>query len=353
MGARIVMIVATATVIGAPISAQERSQVNELIDRARAALDDLQYERADSIAQDLLRLGDAVSEQVRVVAHAIAAAALYPEEQFFQQTDNALARLRQLVRLAPDARIPGEISWRGLDSLLETARRTTFAVRVEPRTERLQVGLDGATIFDVMATRPVDVSMRLRAAGREDVVLDTIRSAAEGELQIFPADDRWREIESGEYLLSVFAHDVESGEEVETTFRASVEAPPLVLLTVPQTFDESTLLPEETQPGRGKNALIGLGLGAATALTASAFRASSPVGDVSGDGRAYAVAGAMTVGALIGALVERPKPLPQNIAHNARLRADFAEHVRDTEVENTRRRGAYRVSVELQGAVPR
>jgi hypothetical protein len=51
----------------------------------------------------------------------------------------------------------------------------------------------------------------------------------------------------------------------------------------------------------------------------------------------------MTIGALVGALFERPTTLPANILHNERLRSDFSARARDAERLNTDRRTRYTV----------
>ena len=92
-------------------------------------------------------------------------------------------------------------------------------------------------------------------------------------------------------------------------------------------------------------------MGATTALAATAFSSSNQLSEVSSGGRAYVVAGAMTVGALLGAFLEKPKSIPVNIAYNEQVRADFGANVRDMIDANEARRDSYRITIIVVGEI--
>ncbi len=334
----------------APLIAQQQSAMVDLVRRAHNALNDLDYANAESIGRGLLALGDDATQSDQLLAYQLLAAALYPEETFAQRPDSAANYLRMLIQIQPDAEMPRDISWPGLDSLLDVARREIFAVSAYPVPQTIVAGTDAAELITVKATRPTRFTFRLESvATGESVVIDSIGPTTVGAFRMRAVKNNELRLPSGHYGLFVTATDTKTGRSVETPFDVEVDAPPLQLIPVPTALDSTKLLPEETKVQRGKNVLIGVGLGAATALAANAFRGSGPVSQASGDSRAYVIAGGITLGAVAGAFIDRSKPLPRNIAHNAKLRADFAQNVRDAQDENARRLTNFNVTIVTRG----
>jgi hypothetical protein len=330
--------------------AQQASPIEDLMSRARTALDDLNYARADSVARRLLKLGDQLDYDQRVAAHQLLVSALYPEESVAQQLDSARHYLRELVTLAPNGMVPRAISWPGLDALLEDVRETTFAVRVEPLGDTLLVTYDGVAAFSVAATRTTLFSLVAEPlGGGTRVVLDSVGPSETGTLRIAVLDGDDLRVNSGDFVIHVVSADANPGAELIESFAARFVVPPLELVPIPSTLDSSTLLPEETVPRKGRNMLIGVGLGVTTALFTTAFRADGTVGSTAPDRRGYVVGGAIALGAVVGALLEKSRPLPENIVHNAQMHTNFAESVRSAEERNVGRRAMYRATVVLHG----
>lgn len=331
--------------------AQQSSPVADLLRGARNALNDVQYRHADSIARGVLALGDQLTSADRIQAYQLLAAAAYPEEKAAQQPENAVQYFRQLLRLDPTAAMSRDITWPGLDSLLEDTRRSTFAVSVVPVVDTVRAGMGATELFQVRATRPARFTLSADNEMGSVVELDRKGLVDEALLAIAAVDGDRPVLQSGNYTFWIAAYDPVLRQEASFAFDVRVQAPRIRLLPVPVALDSSRLFPEETVPQRGRNALIGVAVGATTALAATTFARSDELSGVSSGGRAYAVASVMTLGALVGTFLEKSKPLPENIAHNERVRADFAAAVRAASATNAQRRRDYRVTIVVVGEI--
>jgi hypothetical protein len=333
-----------------PAAAQQRTAIEELIDGARRALNDLEYARADSIARSLLAMGSRATPAQRVVGLQLVAAALYPEERRAQRPDSARRYLTALVRATPDAAVPAAISWPGLDSMVTSVRATTFAVWAAPAAHYDLAGADAEARIEVSAARPAWFRLSATAIGDDNtIVLDSAGPARTATLRIPALADDHPVLPWGEYHLQILGVDTASGEPIELTYHASVEAPPLLLHRVAAAPDSSLFRPERAPRRPFLNTVLGLTLGAATAFAATAVGGSDDVSTGAGSNRAYVVGAGMTAGALIGALLDRGTPLPDNIAHNAAVRDAFEARMRGLRDENARRRTEYRATITLDG----
>ena len=347
------MLLAAAS--GAVAQQQTVSPIADVLRQARRALDNLEYSAADSLARSVLVSRAQVSRAERIEALLVLGAALYPEERTAQRRDSALAYLREYVRTAPDGTIPAAISWFGLDSLLELARRTTFAALARPRRDNTVSGAGGSVPIAVVATRPARLKLSLGRRGQtgRPVIVDSAGPARDVvlELRLF-ADDR-PIVSSGEWLITVTAVDSASSDTVVQRFPVTVSAPSLDLAPVPLALDSTQLRSEWAPPSRSLAVAIGAGLGAATALMAQAMRAPEPVSSAfKADSRALVVAGGFVLGGVVGALLDKGHVLPDNVAYNSQVRADFAQRVLDAQQENERRRAGYRAMVTIGEALP-
>ena len=351
MTLRVAVLLSTAMVCAAPAVAQQGSPVADLLVSAQNALNDIDYARADSVARSLLELGEQLSEAQRIRVYQILAAASFPEEEDVQRPYEAAAYFRSALQLDPAARMARDITWPGLDSLFEATRRSTFAVKVVATSDTVLAGQGAAILFRVRATRPANYALVADNERGSMIELDRKGPMAQGELAVTAFDGEAATLSSGSHTFWIRAVDPISGEEVEFAYDVTIVAPAFSLVTVPSTIDSSLFLPEQTTIHRRRNALIGLGLGGTTALAATAFGGSNELSGVSSNNRAYFVAGVMTVGALVGAYFEKPQPMPENIAYNEQVRADFASNVRLAMQRNEDVRARYRVTVIVIGEI--
>lgn len=343
------LLAALGTGVSGSAAGQEASPIGQLIARAQRALDDLDYERAQTIARTLLDMEGEATASERVTGLQLMVAALFPEEVPAQRPDSARRYLRELVRSGPDVTLPRSVSWPGLDSLFLSVREATFAVWSTPEGTYSR-GVDDALEIGVTASRPAWFRLAAVLEGSTDTVtLDVAGPASSATLRARTVADDRPVLVWGRYTLLVIGTDTLSGEDLPLAFTATVDAPPFDVLDVPAAFDSSALLPERGPRQPRRNALIGLGLGAATALAATVFAGSGDdVGSASPSTRAYTVGVGMTVGALLGVFINRGPLLTENVEHNRRLEEQFQERVHRLREENARRRSAYRATITIE-----
>ena len=199
-----------------PLAAQDdATAMADLVASARAALDNLDYSRADSIARTLLDLGRRASNADRVTALQILAAALYPEERGAQHRDSAYHYLALLVRATPEPVIPRAISWTGLDSLLLEARRRTFAAWPDTQTTYLVANANGDVRLAVTANRPARYELAARPVdGGAWIVLDSAGPASSARLRLVEVTDGRARLTSGDHELRLTVTEVASGERL-------------------------------------------------------------------------------------------------------------------------------------------
>jgi hypothetical protein len=330
--------------------AQNGSPTDSLAQVARQALNNLDYDRAGQVARVILQ-DEQATREARIEGLQILAAAFFPEEDGAQQPDSATKYMRSLLELAPGATMPSDISWPGLDAMLDATGRTVFFARATPEAEYVLHGVDAQAVIPVVATRAARFKLEIKRPGAARMLVDSSGAATSTGLRFTVAEYNGVSMPGGDYEFWITATDSVTGRTVEMGFHAFVEAPPVGLVPIPVALDSSQLLPERTNRNRLRNTVIGIGLGAATGFIATAFRGSDPVSNIGLDNRAYVMGGGMTLGGIIGVLTDRAAPVPANIAHNAQIRADHSEFVRLSRDQNDQRRLSYRAAVTVRGRI--
>lgn len=350
---RVARVLALAAVAGvavaarpAPVVAQDaRSRIAVLLTNARTAIDDIEYTRAIAICREILAANPAlVTRDQRAEALKVLAAAQFPNDADAQRPDSAIVTLRQLIRLDLDATFQRELAWPGLDSLYAAVRSRILAVKAIPAPEQKSDG-NGSWSVPYKATQPVQVALRAEARGRV-VPLGTAAGAA-GAIVVPALDDTrsWR-LPAGEWSLVLVARTDRDSQVV--TLATRVTADTLAFVPVPGAVDSSRLKPEVARPLRAGAIGYALLLGGATFAIASGVRADAPVKTAfAADGRAVGVAAGLALGAAMAAVLDKGKPLPDNVRENAELRADLARRADEARAENARRLAAATTTVRI------
>ena len=339
--------------IGAPMLAgAQTSPIADLLDRARAALNDLKFEQADSLALAVLGTFEGqLTRNQRIDALSIAAAALFPDPLAggTQRPDSALRLMRRIVREAQGARFRQDLAWRGLDSLYAIALRSTLALGMRATSELVLTGARGEAEVEFFTTRPASLRMRMIAAtGGAPVAIDSADSGAPATLRVRAFRGDQPALASGEYLIDVTAHDAANADSVVARFQATVAAPPLQRVLVRLAIDSTRLLSELDPPAHTRGIVTGLLL-AAGAAAAATISGPAPLKAGSTSGLGYVVGAGLAVGAIVAGFLDNGHALPANVASNAQLRTEFDESVRQAKAENARRLAAYRVTITLRG----
>lgn len=334
-------------------SAQRSPLVDHLI-QARTALNELRFAEADSLAMFALRtFATVINHDQRTEALAIAASARFPDiiEGAVQYPDSALLALRQLVRIDPDMKLRADISWSGLDSLMDVARTTTFAPRVRPRDEATFGDGSSGLVAEGTSTRPTRWRVELRpAVGGAALWADTLspRLSAAMAVRLSITDGR-PSLVGGDYALRIVALDGETTDSVAWIYPATVRAPTLELLPMPAPVDSTKLLPEITTPARGRGIFMGILVGALTAVGSGAVRGLTPLGEAAdADGRAFAVGGLLAVGSIVAGFLDKGSPIVGNKLANTRVGLEYASALQAARVENQRRVNEYRVTIVIK-----
>lgn len=327
-----------------------RSQIAELLNNARIALNDLRYDRAASMAQSVLQIGDELTDAERVEALQMVVAALFPEEVEFQQREAVRLYLRQLVRLAPDQSLPRLITWSGLDSLWSEIKETTFAFRTEHEAQATIMGGSPQRILALLASQPGTFTMLARFPDGSAVVLDSTRGGVESQLAISALVNNAPVLQTGSYVLEVRGRNLTGSDSMTVQLPVRVTAPGLQLVPVPTSVDSAQLLPERSTPKALNNVLIGVGAGLVTFLAGDLLRANDILDSASIGPAAEIAAGTMVLGGILAAAIDTGRDVPNNIARNRELFEDLAEAQRVARAENERRRAGYAVVFDFEGA---
>jgi hypothetical protein len=347
------IVLLAASLVVAPLRAQT-SPIVDLMVRARAALNDLHYAEADSLAATVLvAFADRLNHDQRIEALGIRAASLYPDTAGggVQHADSAIAYLALMVRTDPTmVRMRSDLSWTGLDSLFTVARARTFAFAATPLPEYELTGPDASGPVEVESTRPARVSLWLLPSGGAPVLMDTAAAAPHASLRL-RGFVQLQPLAIGSYSIAVLARDTASQDSLVEHFTLVVAGQPLQLLPVPRSLDSSQLKREIAPPARARGIVAGLLLGGG-AIAAATIKGSAPLSTASSDGRGYVIGVGLAAGALVGGLMDKGQRLPENVAANARLRAAFAQSVKQAHDENQRRIAAYHMTLTMQGDNP-
>jgi hypothetical protein len=339
---RLAAVVGALALVAAPLAAQvqqSNSPIDDLLKRAQDAFNDLNYSRADSLARQVLAIGTRISPVQRSGALLVIAAAAYPEEQSAQRRAVALSTLKQLVRTNMNLKMPQELTWAGLDSLVDEARRTTFAMEVNGDSVQSSVGPDGTARLSVRGSRPGRYFLTIMpSAGGGAVVVDSTPTVMVGEFRFATMKSERPVFSSGEYAVVVTGVDSVGTDSITARYTARVDAPPLAFLSIPAKLDSAKLLPERTKRFGTKAVLPAILVGGAAFAFSSALRAEGGIQtEVGADSKGIAVGGGLALATVLVGFADRGRPIPANIAANKAYGEAFAKAIVDAQAENRRR----------------
>ncbi len=334
-------------------SARERgdSPAQDLIARAKDALNNLQYNDAIDVAKTVLQQPRLRNDQ-RVAAMQVVAAAYFPNPEdgaAFVADDSAKQYLSRAIRLRPDLPLALDVRWPGLDSLFRVVREQTFSSIAIPPDEVSLSGTDGRGYIEVVSTRPATMRLFTAPRGSTEFVQHDSSSASErARLSIRAHDGEQAVLAIGEHMLLIEVADAVSSSRDTLRFRVTVLGDPAPVLAREPVFDATRLLPERRPRKLGVGIASALFFGGATIALAQFARAREPIpGTFPADGRSRVVGLALGAGAIVGGLADKGVPLPANVAANTILKAQHAEATRDVQDANRGAVAAYRLSLRI------
>jgi hypothetical protein len=345
---RLAMSLAFLVIAGAGSARAQTNPIDDVIKLAIDAFNDFKYPTADTIARRVLAMQSASPAQ-RARAQMVMAAAAYPEEVGAQKRPVAQAILKQLLRTNYDAKLPPELTWAGLDSLMEEARRSTFGLSLSGTAQQTVTGLDGTAKIHVKSNKPGLFRMIITArTGNAVAIVDSISGVAEGDLVFKTMRDEKPIFATGDYNVMITAFEPGArGDTVTTQFTMRADAPPLTFATLPAKMDSSKLLKERTGKFGAKAILPALLVGGAAFFISSKLYGEGGLANGKPDTKGSAVAGGLFVTTLVAGFSDKGRPIPANIAANKAAGDAFQKSIADATAENRRRIVEYKTVLTL------
>ncbi len=322
--------------------------IRDRLDRARTALNDLQYLRADTIARDVLGMGNQLPRAGRVEALQVLAAANFPELQDNRNIAQARSALAALLRIDLAAAVPPDLSWRGLDSLFLEVSRETYAISVLVRKDNPIDGINGVSPIRVRANRPSSFVLYARSKdGVTSILLDSVGVATDTVLSLRVGRNGVPIMQGGSYDFAVRSTELVSREAISRVFDGVAVVPELTYALVPP-VDSTNLLPVRSQHRREATIVGGALVSAATFAIGKALRARAPIADGGEVDRKYRLVSVAILGATIGAaIMDKGQVLDKNIAANTRTIEERTARSQGALRQNAIRAFDFRASIAL------
>lgn len=346
------VICVALALLAAPASARAQvSPIDDLLKRATDAFNDLQYARADSIARQVMSIST-ISAAQRSRAQMVIVAAAYPEEAGAQRRDVALAMLRLMVRSDLTLKLPPELTWAGLDALVEEAKRLTFVLDVSAEPTQTAVGPEGTAKISLRSNKSALFRVVIApAAGGSAAVFDSVGPATAGDIPFRTMRNERPIFSTGTYNVTVIGVDPVNKDSVTVQRTMRVDAPALTFLTVPTKMDSTKLLPERAGRMGNKAIFPAIVVGGAAFVFSSVLRGEGDIATkVSGDPKGIAIGGALAASAIFAGFRDRGRLIPANIAANRATGDAFQKSIVDAQAENRRRIAEYKTVLTLEEA---
>ena len=329
---------------------QQGSPIDDLLTKAQQAFNDLNYPRADTLARQVLGLGGRITQAQRTRALMVIAASYFPEETGAQKRTDAIAVLKQIVRSDIDVKLPQDLTWSGLDSLLADTKRTTFGLAISADSTQAVSGPKEQATVRVRSNHVAHFRLALTpVAGGAPVVSDSLMSSTSGAMHFAAMRNDRPLFTTGDYELSVLGTDAASSDTATAKIIVHVTAPELTFVNIPASIDSSKLRAERTGRYGFKGIIVGGLVGGGIYGLSNVLRADTVVKrTVAADSKGMAVAGGVGAMIVLASFLDHGREIPSAIMANQRLRDDLATSIRNTQAENANRIATYRTTIVIQ-----
>ena len=158
---------------------------------------------------------------------------------------------------------------------------------------------------------------------------------------------------TGDYELRALVQDIVTNRVDTLRFSATAIGAPPVMQPLP-TLPNDQLKPERSPRRLGAGIAGGLILGTATVAMSRYAGSREPVSSFAGvDGRANFLGVIVAAAGIVGGIVDRGRPVRENIAAYAVVRAEHSRATAEVEAANRRRAAEYRVTLTIAGGEAR
>ncbi len=332
--------------LAAPMRAPHAQGPADPLASALAAFNDLDYD----VAATRFRAAIALTGAQRLADTDRARALMYlgATENFRGVRPSAVEAFRSLLIIDPRYR-PSEVIFP--PEVIALYQETRIGVRatsaeIAPSselaipTDRLPIKIFASSLHDIR----VRVTTSLGAPERilyEGVIGDSVLVSWDGR-EASGAAGR-----PGRYLLRIASRGPGGNTEREVQIPLEVEHIPIDTLPWPEPLNSRQLRPETVVRANGTRQVItGLAGAAAVVLLPTL------IGATDASSLRYGVAAGISVAGLVGlATATRPQPVPENIAYNNTLRAEWSQEFERIKAENRTRLATVRLRVRTERAV--
>lgn len=329
---------------------------SQLLDNARARLEDIQPDTAAALATRALdrRNNPTAADQLRGwtllgVAEVMRGRPFVARQAFRHalERDNSL-RIDSLAYLHSDLRSVFE-----MERVTFQTSATAAAAEEAPQTVTVRGAMDASIVpgqgrysFEVRATRPTRVLATVTSARGDDVLWADSAWANPAGTFNWDLTANGAPIAPGRYALHVTAPDANGRPPATFVRNFQVSKVHVDTVAVPSALEDS-LLPETVEVRRPSSIIAGAALGVG-ALVLTSVAGNKAFGSGGGADR-FVVAGAISTATIVGFLhSRRARPIPENIAFNDDLRDRYQRMYSDMSAENRRRLASAPLRIRME-----
>jgi len=336
---RLAMSLVAVTLAVPGVTRAQANPIDDLLRVSTDAFNDLNYKKADSIARSVLQLSAATPAQ-RGRAQMVMAASAYPDDPVAQNRAVALNMLKQLVKVNSSLKLPQELTWAGLDSLLDEAKRTTFSLQVTAEPQQTAIGLDGTATIHVKSNKTGLFRLVIAAkSGKSVAVVDSLVSVPEGDITFKVMRDETPIFTSGDYAITLTGFEPGGlGDTVTVQYALKADAPAITPLTVPVKMDSTKLLTIRSGKFGARSILPAILVGGAAFALGSVVRGEGDIATkVPATAKGTGVGAVLALSTIAAGFMDKGRPIPANIAANKAAGEAFQKSIVDVLAENRRR----------------
>jgi hypothetical protein len=316
----------------------------DMVEKAKNSLNNLQYTQARTAAREVLALGKLKRTQ-EIAALQVAAAAYLPDDPSARMSDSATLFLRRLARIMPSGQLPADLASPALDSQLALARRSVFGATARVPHDITVKGTESRLAIDVVSTQAA--KWRLYAVTEDGLstLIDTLPSTVGGRLSLRAHNGSVAMIQPGHQQFRVVTISSQLPDTIVMRFDATATGAVPALVEMPAVLPSTVFLPERAHKAVATGIAAGLLAGTGAWALANLARPPKTLGDEPADGRGLTVGIAIGSGAFLAGILDRGKPLLENIRKNEAFRADYLKRLGQAAETNRTRISEYAVTV--------
>lgn len=349
------MLAAVALALAAATAARAQSPT-QLLESARARLEDIQPDSAAALATRALdrHNNPSAADQERCwlllgIAEVMRNRPFVARQAFRHALErNNSLRIDSLAYLHSDLRNVFETERATFQTAAAAEQEAPQAVTVRGPMDINVVPGQGRYTFEVRASKPTRVVATITSTRGDDVLWADSAWANPASSFNWDLTANGAPVAPGRYALHVVAPDANGRPAASFMKGFQISRVRVDTMGVPDVPQDS-LLPETKIERRPSSLLAGAALGVGSLVLTSVV--GNKVFGSAGDGGRFVVAGAISTAAVIGFLhSSHARPIPENVAYNNDLRDRYQRMDSDLSAENRRRVQTAPLRLRMEGS---